>query len=33
MQAQRQLMQQTPSGDNRAELSIGNQLNGFTGPR
>jgi hypothetical protein len=33
MQAQRQLMQQDPSGDSRAEISIGNQLNGFMGPR
>jgi hypothetical protein len=33
MQAQHQLMQQNPSGDGRAELSIGRQLNGFMGPR
>ena len=33
MDAQRQLLQQNPSGDSRSELSIGSQLNGFTGPR
>jgi len=33
MNAQRQLLQQNPSGDSRSELSIGSQLNGFTGPR
>lgn len=33
MGAQRQLLQQNPSGDGRAELSIGSQLNGYTGPR
>jgi hypothetical protein len=31
--AQRQLLQQNPSGSGRAEISIGNQLNGFMGPR
>jgi hypothetical protein len=33
MNAQRQLLQQNPSGDSRSELSIGSQLNGYTGPR
>lgn len=33
MNAQRQLLQQNPSGDGRAELSVGSQLNGYTGPR
>jgi hypothetical protein len=33
MDAQRQLLQQNPSGDSRSELSIGSQLNGFMGPR
>lgn len=32
MSAQRQLLQQNPSGDSRPELSIGNQLNGYMGP-
>lgn len=31
--AQRQLLQQNPSGATRSEVSIGNQLNGFMGPR
>jgi hypothetical protein len=31
--AQRQLLQANPSGDSRSELSIGSQLNGYTGPR
>jgi hypothetical protein len=33
MGAQRQLLQQNPSGTGRAEMSIGNQLNSFMGPR
>jgi hypothetical protein len=33
MNAQRQLLQQNPSGDSRSELSIGSQLHGFSGPR
>jgi hypothetical protein len=33
MDAQRQLLQQNPSGTSRSELSVGQQLNGFTGPR
>jgi hypothetical protein len=31
--AQRQLLLQNPSGTTREELSIGSQLNGYTGPR
>ena len=31
--AQRELLQQNPSGLGRQELAIGHQLNGFTGPR
>ena len=31
--SQRELLQQNPSGDSPAELSIGSQLNGYTGPR
>jgi hypothetical protein len=33
MSAQRQLLQQNPSGVSRPELSIGGQLNGFMAPR
>jgi len=33
MGAQRQLLQQNPSGTTREELSIGRQLNGYMGPR
>jgi hypothetical protein len=33
MSAQRQLLQQNPSGVSRPELSIGDQLNGFMAPR
>jgi hypothetical protein len=33
MSAQRQLLQQNPLGVTRPELSIGQQLNGYTGPR
>lgn len=33
MGAQRQLLQENPSGSSRSELSIGNQLNGYMGPR
>jgi hypothetical protein len=33
MGAQRQLLQQNPSGLSRQELAIGHELNGFTGPR
>jgi hypothetical protein len=33
MGAQRQLLQQNPSGVTRQELAIGRQLNGYTGPR
>jgi hypothetical protein len=33
MSSQRQLLQQNPSGDSPAELSVGSQLDGFTGPR
>ncbi len=33
MNAQRQLLQQNPSGTTREELSIGQQLNGYTAPR
>lgn len=31
--SQRQLLQQNPSGDSPAELSIGSQLNSYIGPR
>lgn len=31
--AQRELLQQNPSGLGRQELAIGHELNGFTGPR
>jgi len=33
MGAQRELLQQNPSGLRRQELAIGHELNGFTGPR
>ena len=33
MGAQRQLLQENPSGSSRSELSIGSQLNGYMGPR
>jgi hypothetical protein len=33
MGAQRQLLQENPSGTTREELSIGRQLNGYMGPR
>jgi hypothetical protein len=33
MGAQRELLQQNPSGLGRQELAIGHELNGFTGPR
>lgn len=33
MGAQRDLLQQNPSGLGRQELAIGHELNGFTGPR
>ena len=33
MGAQRDLLQQNPSGLSRQELAIGHELNGFTGPR
>jgi hypothetical protein len=33
MSAQRQLLEQNPSGTTREELSIGRQLDGYTGPR
>ena len=33
MGAQRELLQQNPSGLGRQELAIGHQLNDFTGPR
>jgi hypothetical protein len=33
MGAQRDLLQQNPSGVTRPELAIGNALNGYTGPR
>ena len=33
MGAQRDLLQQNPSGTSRQELAIGNALNGYTGPR
>ena len=33
MGAQRDLLQQNPSGLSRQELAIGHELNGYTGPR
>ena len=33
MGAQRELLQQNPSGLSRQELAIGHELNGYTGPR
>jgi hypothetical protein len=33
MGAQRELLQQNPSGLSRQEISIGHELNGYTGPR
>ncbi len=33
MGAQRELLQQNPSGLGRQELAIGHELNGFMGPR
>ena len=33
MGAQRDLLQQNPSGLSRPELAIGHELNGYTGPR
>lgn len=33
MDAQRQLLQENPSGSSRSELSIGSQLNSYMGPR
>jgi hypothetical protein len=33
MGAQRELLQQNPSGLSRQELAIGHELNGFAGPR
>ena len=32
-EAQRDLLQQNPSGVSREELEIGHALNGYTGPR
>ncbi len=31
--AQRELLQQNPAGTSCSELSVGNQLNGYMGPR
>jgi hypothetical protein len=31
--AQRELLQQNPSGDTRQELAIGHELNGYVAPR
>jgi hypothetical protein len=31
--AQRELLQQNPSGDTRHELAIGHELNGYVAPR
>src|ERR1700732_3173346 len=33
MGAQRDLLQQNPSGVSRQEIAIGHELNGYTGPR
>ena len=33
MAAQRDLLQQNPSGLSRQQLAIGHELNGYTGPR